>query len=78
MKHLIIKYHDGSVPIVHFEAVPGTVDGYTLCGHDTDGDSHLGWEPAKQTPKKVTCEKCQRIVEECKKVKTDEISNISR
>jgi len=75
MKHLLIKHNDTKTSIVHFE--DPSFD-YTLCGMDTTGDSSLEYESAKETKKRVTCEKCQRIVEECKKVKTDEISNISR
>lgn len=76
MKHILIRYKNGAIPVVHFDGVAGVGADYTLCGDDTAGDTE--WYTGEETKKRVTCERCQNIVKACKKVLLTELSSISR
>lgn len=69
--HYKVTDHDGTT-IIHCDGPiqPGDV---ALCGQDLCGDSHLGWEMAEETNKKINCKHCIRIIKMCKEVKSTEM-----
>jgi hypothetical protein len=68
MHYEVTNENEDGKKYVHADGVFQPAD-MALCGQDLMGDSYLGWEQAKPTTAKITCENCIRIIEYCKKIK---------
>lgn len=51
---------------IHFDT---GINGYSLCGLETQGDSVIGIQSGRPTTRKVNCPDCIRIVRFCKEIK---------
>lgn len=72
-RHYVVKYFDGKT-IVHADGNFQSGD-VALCGNDLMGDATLGWHPAEETNKRITCEMCKRLVIYCKSISLKEFKS---
>jgi len=69
-KHLKIKTESDND--VHFN---GVFDDHTLCGLDTNGDSHLRIGIPIEVKTKVNCKQCISLISYCYSIKKSEWIN---